>query len=219
MEEPVINTLEEAEEALGRMSANLGVVSAECSMDGVTTEALFMEKTASAMGHATGLSRQLAAFLDAEKHRKGANKAKLKALQKGYVDAMKQLQDVQRIYARRHEAVIEYDLIKTACISTDDLKKAKEERDQALEIAEDAVQVNKAFQAVDNLVKAQTATITQIRNQTEDIKLEIGDTVNELEHARQLQRETMQKKCLIYLVVLLILAAIIIPIVLHYTLS
>ncbi|EQC38473.1 hypothetical protein SDRG_04181 [Saprolegnia diclina VS20] len=218
MDEGAIYTLDEAQAAVARMQSALSAISAECSLEGAGTEATFLEKTGSAMADTKATARQLATFLDAEKRRKTADKTKLKDLRKSYIDAVKQLQDVERIYARRHEAVIEYDLIKTACISTDDLQKAKEDRDMALEVAEDAVQVNRAFIAVETMVKAQTGMITQIRNQTEEIKLEIGAIVDEAEVTRQVQRAHMQKKCLIGTVVLLIIAAIVVPIVLHYVL-
>ncbi|OQR85444.1 hypothetical protein THRCLA_10692, partial [Thraustotheca clavata] len=163
MNDGILHSMAEADSALVRMNECLETVLKECLIEGTGTESDFVAKTKNAMDTATELSKQLAACLEAEKHKRGHDKVKLKLLQKGFINSMKQLQEAQRIYARRHEAVIEYDLIKTACISTDDLKKAKEERDMALEIAEDAVQVNKAVVAVGKLVQEQTATITQIK--------------------------------------------------------
>jgi hypothetical protein len=106
------------------------------------------------------------------------------------------------------------DLISTSSISSEDLQRAKEEREQALQIAEDAIQVNKAFQAVGALVGEQHAAIVQMKQKTDAIKLEIGQGVSELEQAQRLQQEALRKKCLIALVVILLTAAITVPIVL-----
>jgi len=108
------------------------------------------------------------------------------------------------------------ELLKTACISVEELRVAKDEENEALEIAEEAVQVKKAFNAVGQIVRDQAAGMNEIVKSTETIRVEIGDGIDELEQALQLQKEARQKKCLIFFLALLIAAAIVTPIVLHF---
>lgn len=98
-------------------------------------------------------------------------------------------------------------------VSSVDLQRAKEEVLEAGQIAAEAMLVKDLFQQVGFIIYEQGKGIEQIEHKVENIRIEIGKGVTELEQAQQLQREARQKQLLSLCVALLIAAAIVIPIV------
>ncbi|TMW63248.1 hypothetical protein Poli38472_002189 [Pythium oligandrum] len=177
----------------------------------LTREEHYVTRVTPLTNEATAKYQTLAAFL--QQHRNDHDK-EYRTIQRSFVQAMQDLQQVQRAAAKRREALCDADFVFGAKISAEDVQTAKEEVLEAQQIASEAVVVKKLFQEVGVIVHQQGQGIDAIEHKVETIRLEIGQGVNELQHARRLQREARQKHLVIVCVSVLILAAIIIPTVL-----
>ncbi|RHY29302.1 hypothetical protein DYB32_005248 [Aphanomyces invadans] len=175
----------------------------------------FVAVTKPDLDEATALARQVAAFLDSQR-RSSANKDKLKATHREFVEAMKELQVIQRNFARKREQLVEHELIQAAVVSPDDLKRAKDEQLRLAKLVEEAGTVHQVFKAVGQVVGAQTADVIQVHDKAVDLKLQIGRAISEEEQAAYLIWQVTKKKCLMFCLALVLLGGIATPVVLYF---
>ncbi|KAF0718697.1 hypothetical protein AaE_010579 [Aphanomyces astaci] len=142
---------------------------------------------------------------------------------------MKELQVIQRNYARKREELVEYgrhsflsveiyrrDLIQAAVVSPDDLKRMKDEQVKLAKLVEETGTVHQVFKAVGEVVGSQTTDVLQVQAKAVDLKLQIGRAITEEEQAAYLQWQALKKKCLVLFLLLFIIAGIATPVVLYY---
>ncbi|ETW07554.1 hypothetical protein H310_02041 [Aphanomyces invadans] len=206
---PTLHTIEEAQEAVDRMKECLGVVEDRCSAPDVMT---FLSQTKPSMDV---LSRQVANFLEKSKHK--LDKAQLKAVQKDFVVTMKRLQETQRMHARKHEAVVEYDLIQGGTITTDEFQAGKDVLEKELALADEMNHLVHAVGQVNKVVHEQTKVVEHVKDELDAVAITIGDAISAEEQAAYLRWENTKKKMLIAILVVGIVAAIATPIVLAFT--
>lgn len=94
--------------------------------------------------------------------------------------------------------------------TAEEIQIAKEEILEANELAKEAVLVKELFQEVGALIHHQGQGIDAIGEKVEQIRIEIGQGISELEQAKRLQREARNKYCLIVSIVVLIVAIVLI---------
>lgn len=165
---------------------------------------------------ATTAYQAIASFL--QEHKKEfAHDKDFRSVQREFVAVMQELQQVQRDGAAKREQLCDADFLATTKISTLDIQRAKEEVVEAEQIASEAVVVRQLFQEVGSIVVEQGKGVDEIQRKVENIRIEISNGVNELQHARRLQKEAQQKYLLVLLLAVLIVAAIVVPIVVSLT--
>ncbi|ETW07555.1 hypothetical protein H310_02042 [Aphanomyces invadans] len=204
-----------AEASVARMKECMARIDAECVNDMPRREVDFVAVTKPDLDEATALARQVAAFLDSQR-RSSANKDKLKATHREFVEAMKELQVIQRNFARKREQLVEHELIQAAVVSPDDLKRAKDEQLRLAKLVEEAGTVHQVFKAVGQVVGAQTADVIQVHDKAVDLKLQIGRAISEEEQAAYLIWQVTKKKCLMFCLALVLLGGIATPVVLYF---
>lgn len=205
-----ISNLEEANTALHSLQALTALIRDAVADPGMQSEQDYVESVTPKLDEATCKYQAIASFL--QEQQKSDSKT-YRTLQRSFVRAMQELQQVQRDGARRREGLCDADFMATKQISSVDIQRAKEEVVEAGQIAREAVVVKELFRQVGTIVSEQGRGVEQIETKVDNIRVEIGKGVNELEHAYQLQREARQKYMYIACLVLLILAAIILPLV------
>ncbi|CAK4086156.1 unnamed protein product [Aphanomyces euteiches] len=214
----VIHTIEGVQTAVNRMKECILTVNTHCDHADPTTESTFVAKTQSDLDAATALSRQIAAFLDLQRQNASPDeKDRLKATQKDFVEAMKQLQQTQRMHARKREALVEYDLIQTSAVVTArDLERAKEDEAKIVHLAEATGEIHQVFKAVGAIVGEQTVAVHQVAAHTKEVTLQIGRAITEEEQAAYLRAQEMKKRCLVLLLLVIVVAAVATPLILTY---
>ncbi|KAH9091159.1 hypothetical protein Ae201684P_006559 [Aphanomyces euteiches] len=214
----VIHTIEGVQTAVNRMKECILTVNTHCDHADPTTESTFVAKTQSDLDAATALSRQIAAFLDLQRQNASPDeKDRLKATQKDFVEAMKQLQQTQRMHARKREALVEYDLIQTSAVVTArDLERAKEDEAKIVHLAEATGEIRQVFKAVGAIVGEQTVAVHQVAAHTKEVTLQIGRAITEEEQAAYLRAQEMKKRCLVLLLLVIVVAAVATPLILTY---
>ncbi|RHY88432.1 hypothetical protein DYB31_007330 [Aphanomyces astaci] len=210
-----IQTVAAADASVARLKECMAKLDAECDVTSPRSEPDFVAVTKADMDEATALSREIAEFLDSQR-RVSANKDKLKATHREFVEAMKELQVIQRNYARKREELVEYDLIQAAVVSPDDLKRMKDEQVKLAKLVEETGTVHQVFKAVGEVVGSQTTDVLQVQAKAVDLKLQIGRAITEEEQAAYLQWQALKKKCLVMFLLLFIIAGIATPVVLYY---
>ncbi|KAG1701528.1 hypothetical protein DVH05_010829 [Phytophthora capsici] len=212
---PVISSLEDASDVLEKLRTLTSSISEAASSPTLKTEQDYITSVVPQLDEATGTYQALATFLREHKRGKSESNA-FRDVQRAFVKVMQKLQTAQRQAAARREALCDADFLAgngSVAISAQEIQTAKEEVLEAGEIAKEAAAVNALFRQVGTLVSEQGQGVDQIVTKVEAVRVEIGKGVDELQHARQLQREARQKYLWYLCLVTLILAAIIIPIV------
>lgn len=210
----VIASLDDATRALPLLHALVTEISSLVSINSqeLQREADYGAKVTPKLEAATAQYQALASFL--QEHKKEfAHDKTFRSVQREYVDVMQQLQRVQRESAARREQLCDADFLATSQVTSVDLQRAKEEVAEAGQLATEAVIVKQLFQTVGAAIVEQGKGVEQIQHKVEHIRIEIGNGVNELEHARRLQKEAQHKYLICVLICMLVLAAIVIPIV------
>lgn len=210
----LITSLAGAQSLLNELAKVVETVAAEIKSPALTREEAYLARIAPMLNEASIKYQALAAYL--QENKKDHDK-EYRSIQRSYVQVMQELQQVQRDATKKREALCDSDFLAVSKISAEDVQIAKEEMLQANQIVAEAVMVKQLFQEVGTIVHQQGQGIDQIEKKVETIRIEIGAGVNELAHARQLQREVRQKHMIILCVLLLIAVAIIIPIILAFT--
>ncbi|ETV84259.1 hypothetical protein H257_03517 [Aphanomyces astaci] len=212
---PTLHTVEETLKAVAHMKECLGVVEDGCNASDMASEAIFISQTKPSMDDATALSRQVANFLEKAKHKH--DKEQLKALQKDFVVTMKRLQETQRMHARKHEAVVEYDLIQGGAVTSDEFKAGKDVLEKELALADEMGHLVHAVGQVNKVVLEQTKVIEHVKTELDAVAITIGESVSAEEQAAYLKWENIKKRALITALAVAIAAAIVTPIVLAFT--
>ncbi|KAF0694786.1 Aste57867_14384 [Aphanomyces stellatus] len=211
-----LGSVEAAQTSIARMKTCLAAIDEHCSNTDVSREPDFVATTKAEFDEATALSKQIAAFLEKQRTAAAtASREEIRAVKLDFVEGMKQFQQTQRSYARKREALVEYELIQTADVSPDALKRAKDEEAQLVRLAEETKEVRDAFVAVGQIVGAQTPVVEAVLENVKDLKLQIGRAISEEEQAAYLRMQSVRKKCLVFWIVVLVLGAIATPIVLY----
>ncbi|POM63619.1 Snare domain containing protein [Phytophthora palmivora] len=212
---PVISTLEDANTLLETLRTLTTSISEGASSPTLKTEQDYITTVVPQLDEATATYQSLATFL--REHKRGKSESSsFRDVQRAFVRTMQDLQSAQRQAATRREALCDADFLAgngSVAISAQEIQTAKEEVLEAGEIAQEAAAVNALFRQVGTLVHEQGQGVDQIATKVEAIRVEIGKGVDELQHARQLQREARQKYLWYLCILTLILAAIIIPLV------
>jgi hypothetical protein len=214
MASPLLTSLADAQGLLHALSELVSDISRAIEDPSLTREEHYLERVAPQLNDATAKYQALASFLQGNKR---DHDKEYRAIQRAFVAAMQELQHVQRQAAKRRELLCDADFVAVSKISAMDVQVAKEEMLEAQQIASEAVVVKQLFQEVGAIVHQQGQGIDQIESKVEAIRIEIGHGVNELQHARQLQREARQKYFLALALALLVAAAVIVPVVLAFT--
>ncbi|OWZ20406.1 hypothetical protein PHMEG_0005180 [Phytophthora megakarya] len=212
---PVISTLEDAAGLLDTLRTLTTSISESAASPTLKTEQDYISTVVPQLDEATTTYQSLATFL--REHKRGkAESSSFRDVQRSFVRAMQELQTAQREAAARREALCDADFLAgngSVVISAQEIQTAKEEVLEAGEIAREAAAVNALFHQVGTLVHEQGQGVEQIATKVEAVRVEIGKGVDELQHARQLQREARQKYLWYLCILTLILAAIVIPLV------
>ncbi|GMF13104.1 unnamed protein product [Phytophthora lilii] len=212
---PVISTLEDASSLLETLRGLTANISDAASSPTLKTEQDYITGVVPQLDEATATYQALATFL--REHKRGhAEGAGFRDVQRAFVRVMQELQSAQRQAAARREALCDADFLAgtgMVVISAQEIQTAKEEVLEAGEIAQEAAAVNALFRQVGTLVSEQGQGVEQIATKVEAVRVEIGKGVDELQHARQLQREARQKYLWYLCLLTLVLAAIIVPLV------
>ncbi|KAE8900035.1 hypothetical protein PF005_g10294 [Phytophthora fragariae] len=212
---PVISTLDDASSLLETLRALTASISDAASSATLKTEHDYITDVVPQLDAATATYQALATFLREYKRGK-AESSSFRDVQRAFVRVMQELQTAQRQAAARREALCDADFMAgngSVAISAQEIQTAKEEVLEAGEIAQEAAAVNALFRQVGTLVNEQGQGVDQIVTKVEAVRVEIGKGVDELQHARQLQREARQKYLWHICLLSLVLAAIIIPLV------
>lgn len=210
-DEPIA-TLDDAKRALPRLNALVDEIAAlVADPEALKREDDYATSVTPRVDAATTQYQALAAFLQEHK-KKSAHDKDFRTVQREFVAVMQQLQQVQRDSATRREQLCDADFLATSKVSTVDIQRAKEEVVEAGQIASEAVVVRQLFQEVGAIVAEQGKGVDEIQRKVEHIRVEIGNGVDELQHARRLQREAQQKYLIVFVVALLVLAAIVVPV-------
>ncbi|KAF4135718.1 hypothetical protein GN958_ATG15084 [Phytophthora infestans] len=212
---PEISTLENASTLLDKLRTLTSNIGEAALSPTLKTEQDYITGVVPQLDEATGTYQALATFLREHKRDK-AETSGFRDVQRAFVNVMQDLQSAQRQAAARREALCDADFMAgngSVAISAQEIQTAKEEVLEAGEIAQEAAAVNELFRHVGTLVSEQGHGVDQIATKVEAVRVEIGKGVDELQHARQLQREARQKYLWYLCLFTLILAAIIIPLV------
>jgi hypothetical protein len=212
---PVITSLEDANKLLESLRTLTASISEAATSPSLKSEQDYITGVVPQLDEATATYQALATFL--HEHKRGrAEGSNSRDVQRAFVHAMQELQSAQRQAAARREALCDADFLAgngSVVISAQEIQTAKEEVLEAGEIAQEAAAVNALFRHVGALVHEQDQGVEQIATKVEAVRIEIGKGVDELQHARQLQREARQKYLWYLCLLTLVLAAIIIPLV------
>ncbi|KAG7385789.1 hypothetical protein PHYPSEUDO_001034 [Phytophthora pseudosyringae] len=210
-----ISSLEEASALLEKLRALTSSINEAASSSSLKTEQDYISGVVPQLDEATGTYQALASFL--REHKRGkAESSSFREVQRAFVKVMQELQSAQRQAAGRREALCDADFLAgngSVAVSAQEIQTAKEEVLEAGEIAQEAAAVNALFRQVGTMVSEQGHGVDQIATKVDAVRVEIGKGVDELQHARQLQREARQKYLWYLCLLTLVLAAIIIPLV------
>ncbi|KAJ0409331.1 hypothetical protein ATCC90586_000568 [Pythium insidiosum] len=209
----LLTSLSDAQSLLNDLERLVHEIPPEIQSPALQSEEQYLQRVQPKLDEAAAKYQTLAAFL--QEHRKDQDK-EYRSLQRTFVRVMQELQQLQRASAKRRAALCDADFLSVTKLSAEDLQTAKEEVLEASQIAAEAVVVKQLFQEVGAIVHQQGQGIDQIEKKVETIRIEIGQGVNELEHARRLQREARQKYLIAMCLALLVICAIVIPIVLVF---
>ncbi|DBA03627.1 TPA: hypothetical protein N0F65_006806 [Lagenidium giganteum] len=212
-EPPLLASLVDARSAVNTLQGLTDEIGTLVTSPLLKTVQDYQEQVTPKLKEATSKYQALSAFL--QLHKKDHDK-EYRALQRDYVKAMQALQRVQAVGAQRHEALCDSDYLASDKITQEDILTAKQAVLEAGEIAHGAIVIRDLFSEFGTMLHAQGKGIDQIEEKVEQISIEIGKGVKELEQAQRLQAEARQKYLIILCVVLLILTAIIVPIVITF---
>ncbi|KAL4160295.1 hypothetical protein PRNP1_000865 [Phytophthora ramorum] len=212
---PAISSLDDATSKLETLRTLTADISQAAASPSLKTEQDYITSVAPQLDEATATYQALATFL--REHKRGHTEATgFRDVQRSFVRVMQELQSAQRQAAARREALCDADFLAgtgSVVISAQEIQTAKEEVLEAGEIAQEAAAVNALFRQVGTLVSEQGQGVDQIATKVEAVRVEIGKGVDELQHARQLQREARQKYLWYICLLTLVLAGIVIPLV------
>lgn len=211
----VHSTLEEAKILLEKLRTLTVGISEAASNSTLKSEKDFITSVVPQLDEATKTYQTLATFLREHKRERG-DASGYRDVQRTFVKVMQDLQSSQRQAAARREALCDADFLAgngTIAISAQEIQTAKEEVLEAGEIAQEAAAVNALFHQVGTMISEQGHGVDQIATKVEAVRVEIGKGVDELQHARQLQREARQKYLWCLCLFFSALAAISLPLI------
>ncbi|RLN46645.1 hypothetical protein BBJ28_00009272 [Nothophytophthora sp. Chile5] len=212
---PIISTLEDATATLDTLRSLTTSISTAAASPALQSERDFTANVVPKLDEATATYQALATFLREHK-RSRADGSGFRDVQRAFVRVMQDLQHAQHEATATREALCDADFLAgngQASLSAQDIQTAKEEVLEAGELAQEAATVNALFRQVGTLVSEQGEGVSQIATKVDAIRVEIGKGVDELQHARQLQREARQKYLWYLCLATLVLAAIVVPVV------
>ncbi|CEG42841.1 protein syx-7 [Plasmopara halstedii] len=211
----VLSTLEDAKVLLEKLRTLTISISEAASSSTLKSEKDYTTSVVPQLDEATQIYQSLATFL--REHKRGkAEVSGFRDVQRTFVKVMQDLQSSQRQAAARREALCDADFLAgngSVAISAQEIQTAKEEVIEAGEIAQEAAAVNALFHQVGTLINEQGHGVDMIVTKVEAVRVEIGKGVDELKHARQLQREARQKYLWCLCLFAVVLAVIIVSLV------
>ncbi|CCI39780.1 unnamed protein product [Albugo candida] len=203
----LISDLGNAQAIQSRLESLVDEVSIAINSTTMQSEHDYISLVLPLMESATAHYQGLAGFL--QQHKRSHDR-EYRLLHRAFTKTMLELQHVQSEGSKRREMLCEKEFLSKNKFTAEEIQIAKEEILEANELAKEAVLVKELFQEVGALIHHQGQGIDAIGEKVEQIRIEIGQGISELEQAKRLQREARNKYCLIVSIVVLTVAIVLI---------